>query len=210
MVIPYDAELVSSGVTPQAQLSTITAVERTFCVADWLIGQCVIGAQEWCMSGFMSQSDSCRFRRATNADGAEIWQLISTALAEYRIVACGATTDRDLLDIEGSYWNAGGAFHVLVDDTTIVGTVALHRDSDTVCELCRMYLAAKYRGRGLGRLLFDKALAEAKQLGFEEIRLETAAVLTEAIALYKAAGFALVEGKPTGKNCNLVMSKRIA
>ncbi len=162
------------------------------------------------MTGVMSPSDSCNFRRATNADGVSIWQLISTALAEYGIVACGATTDRDLLDIEGSYWNAGGVFYVLLDDTTVVGTVALHRDSDAVCELCRMYLAVNYRGRGLGRLLFDKVLAEAKQRGFLEIRLETAAVLTEAIALYRSAGFAPIEGKPTGKNCNLVMSKRIA
>lgn len=158
----------------------------------------------------MSPSDSCHFRRATNADGASIWQLISTALAEYGIVTCGATTDRDLLDLERSYWNAGGAFYVLVDGTTVVGTVALLRDSDVVCELCRMYLAANYRGRGLGRMLFDKAIAEAKQRGFEQIRLETAAVLSEAIALYRSAGFALVEAKPTGNNCNLVMSKRIA
>jgi putative acetyltransferase len=158
----------------------------------------------------MSQSEQFLFRCATNRDAEASWVLISSVLAEYGIGADGTTTERDLLDIEASYWGAGGAFFVLLDGTMIIGTVALRRESAGVCELCRMYLDASYRGRGLGRRLFDKAFEEAKRRGFDEIRLETAAVLTEAIALYESAGFVLVEEKPRGKHCDLVMCRRVS
>jgi len=52
-----------------------------------------------------------------------------------------------------------------------------------------MYLHKAYRGRGLGRLLMEDALSQARQLGFTKIVLETASVLKEAVALYKSYGF---------------------
>jgi putative acetyltransferase len=146
-------------------------------------------------------------REATNADGGAIWELIRSTLAEYGIVASRASSDKDLADIDNTYTSAGGAFLVLLDGTTIIGTVALHRESGSTCELCRMYLAAPYRHQGLGRLLFNRALQEAKARGFSEMRLETAAVLVEAISLYKSVGFEVVAGTPSGKNCNVIMSK---
>ena len=155
----------------------------------------------------MCAADSFSVREATNVDCAAIWALISGVLKEYAFAPDRTTTDRDLTDIEASYTNAGGVFFVLLDASSIIGTVALCRESDACCELCRMYLAANYRRRGLGRLLFDTATKEAVRRGFREMRLETAAVLVEAIALYKSAGFAIVKGKPSGKNCNLIMSK---
>ena len=157
----------------------------------------------------MCAADGFSVREANNADCAAIWALISGVLGEYAINTDPSTTDRDLTDIESNYANAGGAFFVLLDADSIIGTVALCRESDTCCELCRMYLASNYRRRGLGRRLFDTATREAVRRGFREMRLETAAVLVEAIALYKSAGFAIVEGKPAGKNCNLIMSKHL-
>ena len=146
-------------------------------------------------------------REAINADCAAIWALISGVLKEYAFAPDRTTTDFDLSDIEANYTKGGGVFFVLLDVDRIIGTVALCRESETRCELCRMYLASHYRRRGLGRLLFDKATGEALHRGFREMRLETAAVLVEAIALYKSAGFTIVEGTPAGKNCNLIMSK---
>lgn len=157
----------------------------------------------------MRATDGYAFRKATNADISAIGALISNVLAEYGILACVGRADRDLADIEANYWNAGGAFLVLLDGTTIIGTVALRRDANACCELCRMYLHASYRGRGLGRRLFERAVEEAMDGGAVEMRLETSAVLTEAIALYQANGFTLVDGKPMGCNCDLVMHKRL-
>ena len=148
-------------------------------------------------------------RPAKNSDGDAIRSLISGVLRDYGIPTNLATTEKDLADIEANYQGAGGAFLVLVDQEKLIGTVALCRESDLSCELCRMYLAAGYRRQGLGRMLLETALRQAAESGFSEVRLETAAVLKEAISLYQSVGFAVACSPPLGKNCNLVMSKRL-
>lgn len=162
-----------------------------------------------CMHHDMSTWAPFEFRNATNQDVPGIWTLISSVLTEYGIDACQRTTDSDLNDIERSYWDAGGVFFVLLEDGQVIGTVALHRQSATVCELCRMYLSSRYRGRGLGRRLLNAALEEARARGYEEVVLETAAVLTEAIGLYRTAGFQTACHQPKGGSCDLAMSRRL-
>ena len=155
---------------------------------------------------------NCRFklRPAGNADTDAIWALVAGVLDEYGIVADRDTTDQDLADIDQHYHQAGGAFLVLLDGDRLVGCVALARESAAACELCRMYLAADCRGQGLGRRLLQIALQQAAEQGFSEVRLETAAVLKEAIGLYRSAGFTMTDVTPKGKNCNLVMVKYLA
>jgi len=149
-------------------------------------------------------------REATNADQPAVWELISAVLHEYGITTDLRTTDADLADIEASYANEGRCFFVMLDGPRLIGTVALTRESDSSCQLCRMYLDSEYRRQGLGRLLLDKALQEAKIRGFAEIHLRTAAVLVEAIRLYESIGFVRTSNVPVTKNCNLAMTKQLA
>ena len=153
--------------------------------------------------------DQYLLRRATGRDAAGIWRLITAVLAEFGIVTNRQTTDRDLTDIEAHYDDCDGVFFVLLEARTVIGTVALRRASARNCELCRMYLAQGYRGQGLGRRLFDHALAEARRRGFREVLLKTASVLTTAIALYERAGFRPVPGHKAGGNCDRMMRLRL-
>jgi putative acetyltransferase len=159
----------------------------------------------------MTNTDSPPFtlRPATNLDQPAIWDLISGVLRNYGITTDLDSTDQDLADIESSYDKRGGCFFVLLDGPTIVGSVALNRESPSCCELCRMYLSPAYRRRGLGRMLLDKGIAEAKAQGYAEIHLKTAAVLVEAIRLYESVGFVRTSGTPVSKNCDLAMTKRL-
>ena len=151
----------------------------------------------------MPTTESYTLRAATNADVPGIWALISQVLLSYDIIPDLATTDRDLVDIEASY--APGAFFVLLEGSRLIGTVALRPEADRRCELSRMYLDAQYRRRGLGRRLLEHALGEARRRGIAELYLKTASVLTEAISLYRQAGFQAVEGAPASGNCDTVM-----
>lgn len=148
-------------------------------------------------------------RRATNADMPAVWALISSVLQSYGITTNPATTDKDLVDIAANYWERKGAFFVLLEGEMVIGTAALHHETDAVCEVCRMYLAPAYRGQGLGRRLLHHCLREARERGFEEMCLKTASVLVEAISLYKRAGFTIVEGAKVGGNCDLVMRRSL-
>ena len=58
-----------------------------------------------------------------------------------------------------------------------------------VGELKRMYVAPELRGKGIGRALLTRLEAEARALGLSRLVLETGTRQTEALALYRRAGF---------------------
>jgi putative acetyltransferase len=138
----------------------------------------------------MAEKPAPRQRRATNKDCKAVTSLVYSVLKEYGLKSDPDVTDADLADIEQSYFAKGGVFFVLEDkDGSIVGAYGLYPLEDQLCELRKMYLHKSYRGKGLGKLLLDSALAQVRDLGFTRVTLETASVLKEAIALYKSYGF---------------------
>jgi len=138
----------------------------------------------------MKTTEWPRLRPANNADCHKVADLVFTVLAEYKLKPSPESTDADLNEIEQSYFQRAGAFYVLEDkDSSIVGTYGLYPINKAICELRKMYLHKSLRGRGLGKLLLDDALTNARRMGFRKITLETASVLTEAISLYQSYGF---------------------
>jgi GNAT superfamily N-acetyltransferase len=70
-----------------------------------------------------------------------------------------------------------------------LGCGAVKRLSDGVFEIKRMWISPGYRGHGLGRILLTGLEQRAEAMGAREIRLDTSARLSEALALYRSAGY---------------------
>lgn len=142
-------------------------------------------------------------RLANNKDCPDIINLVYGVLKEYNLKPDAEATDADLGDIEKSYFERGGSFYVLEEkDGSIVGTYGVYPIDERTCELRKMYLLGSYRGRGLGKLLLENALSEARKSGFKTMTLETASVLTEAIGLYKSYGFVEYNTERLSNRCD--------
>ena len=74
-----------------------------------------------------------------------------------------------------------------------VGCGALKFHGDQPAELKRMWVAESARGLGIGRRLLDELERHAADGGAPVIRLETNRSLTEAISLYRSAGYREVD-----------------
>lgn len=97
---------------------------------------------------------------------------------------------KDMDDIQKYYFDNGGTFLVIEAEGRIIGMGAIRQLEDKVCELKRLSLLPEYQGQGLGYRLVTELLQNARELGYEKIRLETAPVHQKrASVLYKRMGF---------------------
>jgi ribosomal protein S18 acetylase RimI-like enzyme len=71
------------------------------------------------------------------------------------------------------------------------GGLKFHGDEPT--ELKRMWVADSVRGLGIGRRLLGELESRAAAAGAAVVRLETNKALTEAISLYRSAGYREVD-----------------
>ena len=86
-----------------------------------------------------------------------------------------------------------GVFVVASLEAEPVGCGGVKYHDGQPSEIKRMWVAESVRGLGLGRRLLERLEGEALRHGATVTRLETNGALTEAIALYRAAGYEEVE-----------------
>jgi putative acetyltransferase len=135
-------------------------------------------------------------------------QVISAVLLEYGLPWQPEEADKDVLQIEAYYLATGGEFWVIEQQNQIVGTAAYYpiNRGEKAVEIRKMYLLRKVRGLGLGKYLLQQLETVISSRGFEQIWIETASILTEAVKLYESHGYLPTTGVETSR-CDLVYVK---
>lgn len=153
-------------------------------------------------------------RRIEDRDNIEIAALIRKVFREFRIDRPGTvyfdpTTD----DLYGLFRTAGSDYWIAEDKSVIIGGCGIFPTPALpagCAELVKFYLAAEYRGKGIGRMLMDKSIESARHIGYRQIYLESMPELGKAIGMYEKAGFRSLD-HPMGNSghfgCDIWMIK---
>jgi putative acetyltransferase len=107
---------------------------------------------------------------------------------------CFQNFDQELAGLPGDYAPPGGRLLLAEFQGELAGCVALHKLEPEICEMKRLYLRPKFRGKGLGGVLVQTIFAEARQVGYKSMRLDTVEpVMKDAVAMYRKLGFREIE-----------------
>lgn len=156
----------------------------------------------------MKLPNNYSYLEAKNSHGKIANDIIFSVLNEYGLGGFTHHSDDSLDEIEQSF--AGGFFGLIQNEKQeIIGTFGLYQLSETNCEIRKMYLLPKARGKGLGKWMVNFLIEKAKKIGYQKIELDTASVLLEAIELYKKMGFKEVQACNDSPRCDRAFEMEI-
>jgi len=103
---------------------------------------------------------------------------------------CFQNFEEELKNLPGKYAApTGGLFLITVENQT-AGCAALRKFDDEICEMKRLFVRDDFRGSGLGKMLIERLIKEAKEIGYKKMRLDTLpGKMPQAVKLYESHGF---------------------
>ena len=106
------------------------------------------------------------------------------------ISLCFQNFDQEIAGLPGDYAPPRGRLFLAQEYEEIMGCIALRPLGPTTCEMKRLFVRPEYRARGLGRILVEALIEEARALGYTHMRLDTIADrMDRAVSLYRSVGF---------------------
>jgi ribosomal protein S18 acetylase RimI-like enzyme len=103
---------------------------------------------------------------------------------------CFQSFDNELAKLPGDYAPPEGRLLLASYENQAAGCVALHKLDAEICEMKRLYVRPQFRGKGLGRALAERVITEARQIGYQSLRLDTVEpMMRAAVAMYRKLGF---------------------
>jgi len=97
--------------------------------------------------------------------------------------------DDELKHLEKKYGLPYGRLYLVYYNNEVAGCIGLKKIDEKNCEMKRLYVRPKFRGKQIGEQLIEKIIKAAKEIGYSYMLLDTLPFLKGAIYLYKKYGF---------------------
>jgi len=129
-------------------------------------------------------------RATTSADLTDVRPLFRQYIEHLDFDLDFQDVEREIQSLPGPYARPKGIILLARLNSTAVGVVATKPlDEPGVCEMKRLYVCPEVRGQGIGRALGEAILDEARERGYDTMRLDTVASMKPARSLYRSLGF---------------------
>jgi putative acetyltransferase len=96
---------------------------------------------------------------------------------------------KELAELPGAYALPRGRLLLASDDDVPAGCVALRPVDNQTCEMKRLFVRPERQGLGVGRMLAERAITEARSIGYSTMLLDTLPNMHGALRLYESLGF---------------------
>jgi ribosomal protein S18 acetylase RimI-like enzyme len=153
----------------------------------------------------MTINSSIRFRPAEPADAAAIRDIVRSAYGKW-VPLIG----REPLPMRADYEKAVAEhpFDLAIEEGRIVGMIGtmLADDHLWIENVC---VAPEAQGRGIGRLLLERAERKAIEAGRPQLRLLTNSAFEANVSLYKRHGYTIDREEPFMGGMTVYMSKKL-
>jgi ribosomal protein S18 acetylase RimI-like enzyme len=102
---------------------------------------------------------------------------------------CFQNFEEELSSLPGKYAPPSGRLYLVFIGGQVAGCIALRPFQENQCEMKRLYVRPQFRGRNMGRVLADKVIGDAREIGYRQMFLDTLPSMSRAQELYRSLGF---------------------
>lgn len=97
--------------------------------------------------------------------------------------------EQEINHLEEKYGMPTGRLYLALCDGEAAGSIGLKQIDEKNCEMKRLYVRPQFRGQKIGRLLVEKIIGDAREIGYSNMLLDTLPFLEKAIHMYEKFGF---------------------
>jgi putative acetyltransferase len=103
---------------------------------------------------------------------------------------CFQGFEDELKNLPGKYAPPSGRLYLAEVDGSVAGCIALRPLDLGICEMKRLFVREGFRGRHIGKLLIERLIEDAREMGYRKMRLDTfPPKMAKAVQLYESYGF---------------------
>jgi putative acetyltransferase len=157
-----------------------------------------------------------QIRKIRPSDNAALAKIIRTAFEEHGAPRTGTVySDPTTDNLFGLFQKERSVLWVAEENGKLLGCCGVYPTPglpEQCAELVKFYLSSEARGKGIGKTLMEQSTASAKELGYQELYLESLPEFANAVRMYEKQGFVTLDhplGESGHTSCNIWMLKRL-